>query len=117
MSSTNPSDRSGGRRVDRFTFAWLLGKLALHRFVPRLMRQAGPLLVLSAICWWYGSKKIDNAWAPPLGVLLFGGIGLFAARGAGEDELHKDLVRNLVDGVRPSNRASSVSVDADCQTA
>ena len=39
-----------------------------------------------------------------MGVLVFGGIGLFAARSARHDELEEELVRDLVEG-RPPFRA------------
>lgn len=102
--AASPSRHPG---IGIFAFLWRFLWLVARHWIPRYLPRFLPLLVAIGLAHWLGVSRLDADWAflPPLGVLIFGGIGHFALRATQRDLLVIDLVeRDLVERRRPPGR-------------
>lgn len=87
-------DQVGGYHIGFFPFACRLAWFTIRHLIPRHGYSLLPLLVTVVVSFWFSQEKMAGGWTtlPPLGVLVFGGIGLFAARATASDLLVEELV-------------------------
>lgn len=100
-------ERVGAYHIGFFPFVLRLAWFTIRHLIPRHGMSLLPLLVPVAICYWFSQEMMADGGSIllPLGVLVFGGIGLFAARVTARDFLVEELVtQDLLVG-RTKNRA------------
>lgn len=107
LNDTDAASPSRRSRIGWFAFLWRFLWLVARNWIPRYLPRILPLLVAVGLAHWLSVSRLDADWdfVPALGVLVFGGIGLFALRATQRDLLVIDLVeRDLVEGRRPPGR-------------